>query len=516
MYKEKQIPVVDLFAGPGGLGEGLSSLHEGEIFKTIVSAEMESSAHQTLRLRSFFRILKSQNNKALECYYKFCNGETSVPWDQNTLKAWEDAGNEARQITLGTPEGNHELTQILEKSGIGSEKPWVLIGGPPCQAYSLVGRARNRGKSNYRAEDDHRHFLYKEYLKIIHTYQPAIFVMENVKGILSSKIQDQHIFHTILKDLASPNKALGVPQGKGYRIHSLVNETVFSNGMDPSDIDLRDFIIRSENYGVPQARHRIILLGIREDIEDLPRQLNNMPQSTLHDVLSTLPRLRSKLSKEQDTNENWYEVIKKNLKELSSEAKKRSDLKDFVQVIESINHEESKHLGYGSLRLEKQKANSSLSNTLTRWYEDESLNVWLNHETRGHMSSDLRRYLFASCYAKAYEISPKGHDAFNLPGLRPDHKNWESGKFADRFRVQLANNPSSTITSHISKDGHYFIHPDPSQCRSLTVREAARLQTFPDNYFFLGNRTQQFHQVGNAVPPLLAQKIAEVVYRILK
>jgi DNA (cytosine-5)-methyltransferase 1 len=148
---------------------------------------------------------------------------------------------------------------------------------------------------------------------------------------------------------------------------------------------------------------------------------------------------------------------------------------------------------------------------------DDRLTVLTLHEARSHMASDLRRYLYAATFAQETGRSPKLAD---FPSnLLPDHQNVEEGRsgkmFSDRFRVQLANHVSTTVTSHISKDGHYFIHYDPVQCRSLTVREAARLQTFPDNYFFAGPRTEQYHQVGNAVPPKLAEQIAEIVAEVL-
>lgn len=171
---------------------------------------------------------------------------------------------------------------------------------------------------------------------------------------------------------------------------------------------------------------------------------------------------------------------------------------------------------HGSLRFPKKSPASTGINELDKWYTDNRLTKWLNHESRGHMREDLRRYVYASQFALSSGKSPKGPKDFFLQSLKPKHKNWESGKFADRFRVQLWDRPSTTITSHISKDGHYFIHPDPRQARSLTVREAARLQTFPDNYFFQGNRTQQFHQVGNAVPPLLSRKIALIIEQCLQ
>jgi DNA (cytosine-5)-methyltransferase 1 len=155
---------------------------------------------------------------------------------------------------------------------------------------------------------------------------------------------------------------------------------------------------------------------------------------------------------------------------------------------------------------------------LAEWLAAPGLGGVIQHESRTHMASDLARYLFAASYAQEFGTSPK-LDIYPEV-LLPAHGNAVQGSddpipFPDRFRVQCATAPGTTVVSHISKDGHYYIHPDPSQCRSLTVREAARLQTFPEDYFFEGNRTQQYVQVGNAVPPLLASKIARIVHELL-
>jgi DNA (cytosine-5)-methyltransferase 1 len=290
--------------------------------------------------------------------------------------------------------------------------------------------------------------------------------------------------------------------------------------MNPETFKANDFVIKAEEYGIPQARHRVILLGVRSDITNAPCQLDKESQASVNDAIQALPHLRSRLSKRLDNGENWAKLVTQHLQELYTEALESAHLSKLADELDKIKYKISSELGYGGLRCNFDKIsynkNKAANQALNQWYEDHNLEVWLNHETRGHMDSDLKRYLYASTYALANRRSPKGHEEFSLSGLRPDHVNWESGKFSDRFRVQIGHKPATTVTSHISKDGHYFIHPDPSQCRSLTVREAARIQTFPDNYFFQGNRTQQFHQVGNAVPPLLAFKIAEKVYDILK
>lgn len=504
--------IIDLFAGPGGLGEGFAALNEGKTFSIAVSAEMESSAHQTLTLRSFFRHVQD-DEIALNAYYNFCNFEHAPhPRDLFPL-AWKTATDEARQLTLGDPGHNSLLDQLIKDKKL-KEDETVLIGGPPCQAYSLVGRSRNMGKTDYVAEEDHRHFLYREYLRILHKAKPAVFVMENVKGILSAKVGGRQVFHDILRDLTDPGKALGERDGIQYTLHSLVMPVKFEPGMDPKSIDAKDFIIHAEHYGIPQARHRVIILGVRKEMKyEGQHQLTKVKQLSVRTALEGIPKLRSKLSRD-DNSEKWRATVAQLGRDLATEAYRQEE----PAIEAGLRAAAEKLLGNlttGALRFTK-SSNLPEFSRYQKWVRDAKLEVWLNHETRSHMTTDLGRYLYAAVFAAQRGYSPKGHQEFALKGLAPAHANWESGKFADRFRVQRYDSPSTTVTSHISKDGHYFIHPDPKQCRSLTVREAARLQTFPDNYFFQGNRTQQYHQVGNAVPSLLANQIADICHLILR
>jgi DNA (cytosine-5)-methyltransferase 1 len=511
------IPVIDLFSGPGGLGEGFAGLEDGKAFNILVSAEMDEAAHKTLRLRSFFRHLQADGTH-LQTYYDFCNGIRNEPVTNTTAVIWKLAEEEARRIELGTAEGNHELDALLNKS-VNKHSDYVLIGGPPCQAYSLVGRSRNMGKKDYRPEDDHRHFLYREYLRVLQKVRPAVFVMENVKGILSSKVGESRIFHDILLDLVDPDAALTGCKGQTnhcYRICSLVTDTQFRRDMDVDDIDVHDFVIRAEEHGIPQARHRVILLGIREDINKSFLPLDPVKeQMTVRDAIDDLPRLRSRLTKVDDSPKSWSRKVADYMSRLGRLAGK-AGMNDLSIVLARNADDIVADLDCGKLRIPIEMAVVRPKRPFAEKLADRQLKVILNHEARGHMGKDLRRYAYASTFAMVRGISPKGHEQYSLHGLAPHHNNWKTGHFSDRFRVQLWEYPATTITSHISKDGHYFIHPDPTQCRSLTVREAARLQTFPDNYFFQGNRTQQFHQVGNAVPPMLASMIARLTWSLLK
>ena len=513
-----EFAVVDLFAGPGGLAEGFSSIRnkdDSRPFQIKLSVEKEAAAFETLRFRSFFR----QFNDAPPVeYYRFLNGEIPEPdWKALFPVEWKHACLETLKLELGSPKAAQEIDARLAQITRDYRGNVILIGGPPCQAYSLVGRARNKGTEGYEASKDHRHFLYKEYIRILQKLMPAAFVMENVKGLLSSSINGELIFDQVLDDLSRVGNG-------SYRLVPLAprsGQSFFGQMVHPP---ASDFIVRAEDHGIPQSRHRVIIVGVRSDIAAsldesqigaalLPR--SESPVTVRH-VLKGMPRLRSGLSDSQDSEEAWQSQTARTMRDVSKAGVRLfdSDKKAFRNLGKST----AVGLAVATRVCRRTGGHyagvpASCPDDLTDWLVDRRLKRFPNNETRGHMLADLGRYFYAALYGQVVGVSPKAKD---FPReLAPDHHNWETGKFADRFRVQLWDCPATTVTSHISKDGHYFIHPDPAQCRSLTVREAARLQTFPDNYFFKGNRTQQFVQVGNAVPPFLANKIATSVYGML-
>ncbi len=355
------------------------------------------------------------------------------------------------------------------------------------------------------APDDPRSKLIFSFCSVIERLQPKAFVMENVRGILTAKVENQLIFPQILNDLQNPSKITGSDSCPSYRIYSLVEKTDEADNSTPASLN---YLIRFEEFGIPQARHRVILLGVREDIKQIPDILdkNIYPKVSVKEAIGDLPKLRSGLSKKADSYDSWQEVVSKNAETLSKLHNIGVDVnKTDLQPYEDLKRKETVH---------KNKSLNQLPDHLRKWILDPELNLVLNHETRGHMESDLLRYSFCALHGEQRRFSPK---AENFPAeLAPQHQNWNSGSYNDRFRVQVSTKAATTITSHISKDGHYFIHYDPKQCRSLTVREAARLQTFPDNYIFEGNRTNQYTQVGNAVPPFLARQISEIVFSLIK
>lgn len=503
-----EILVIDLFAGPGGLGEGVSScVHENgnKPFQIGMSVEKEPSAHKTLTTRAFYRKICELPN-GLESYNEYLNAQIT----RNQLfERFPIEAQEAHQETLFTPhalgEHNHVIHQrIRELVTAHGNRPIVVIGGPPCQAYSLAGRSRNAGIVDYKAEKDDRHFLYKEYLKVISIAKPDVFVMENVRGILSAEIDGEIMFPRILKDLKAPGRVTKIVSPR-YKVFSLV--VAAENPDDPIYEDHTDYLIKSEDYGVPQARHRVILLGVREDIKRVPQTLLPREQlTTVEQVIADLPALRSGFSKRKDDRKEWEKEVSQNA------ARVKKLLKEHFAGAAELDLKPLKNLSRSATLPVIEPV--LMPAHLKEWYKHNAPPCVLNHETRGHMDTDLLRYAYSAAYTiLSSGVTPKARD-FPVE-LAPAHENWDTGTHADRFRTQAANKYSTTVTSHISKDGHYFIHYDPKQCRSLTVREAARLQTFPDNYLFEGNRTQQYVQVGNAVPPYLAQQIGEVVLSIL-
>ena len=500
------LPVIDLFAGPGGLGEGFTEAG----FDIRLSIECDERAHKTLLFRSFYRKIKDTSIADVKDHL---SGKLELQaLYQKHPEAYKEASKEAWQATLGeTPD--KEVSDRIH-SALGRNKKWVLIGGPPCQAYSLAARSRAKNEGE-KFENDHRHFLYKQYLRIVAEHAPDIFVMENVRGILSANVKKKKIFTQILEDLKMPRKASSVtPRRRAgnleYELFPLVapEQSEFGGTYAP-----HDYLVRAEDHGVPQCRHRVFIIGIRKGSRVKMKHLEKLhgTPTSVKNVIKHLPPLRSDHTKPNGLD--WMSSLRSIKRGAWFKALTKSDPK--LQGIMNANLESLMENPDNGAVILKNRAKAP--DKLQDWYIRQKLPFILNHECRNHMASDLQRYFFSSCYSLAHSVSPTL--SMYPDELLPKHKNIKSndGKiiFDDRFRVQCWEKPSTTVVSHISKDGHYYIHPDPTQCRSLSVREAARLQTFPDDYFFQGPRTAQFHQVGNAVPPYLAWQIGCLVSKML-
>ncbi len=415
--------VLDLFSGAGGLSEGFFRVGA----KFVGHVEADKHACNTLRTHTAYWNLK-QNNK-LDIYYQYLLKEISRD------ELWTIAGVSASKDVIDTEIGDNTFKSITKTvrdnlKNKNVKKVDLIIGGPPCQAYSIVGRARMKDS----VACDPRNYLYKYYVRFLEEFQPKMFVFENVPGILSAA-NGQH-FQDIKNAVAKA----------GYH-------------MEPRELIASD-------YGVLQDRKRIIIIGWKKN-------------------------KRQKYYKypEFEKIENKY-LVKDALEDLP---KTKPD-----NVIE----------GKG---LYKSKPSSYLIEANIR---DENFNILTQHETRMHNERDLEIYKEA---INTWNKDKKRLCYKELAQRRPElctHKNKTS--FTNRFNVIKADQKAShTILAHMAMDGHYYIHPDIKQLRSLSVREAARLQSFPDDFYFEGPRSSQFRQIGNAVPPKMAEQIAKKIKEIL-
>ena len=415
--EKKEFRYLDLFAGAGGLSEGF--IRAG--FIPVAHVEMNTSACYTLKTRLAYHWLSKCDK--VDIYKSYLEGNISRDelYKNVPEKVLESVIN--KEISDETiPSIFSKIDHVLEDGN----KIDLIIGGPPCQAYSLIGRACDVNKM----QNDKRNYLFRYYALFLKKYLPKYFVFENVVGLLSARDKSKKYYFEEMKDLFQEN---------GYTVEYR--------------------ILNSSHYGVPQNRKRVILVGKKggDDSNFYPIPEEWITNITVSEILRDLPKIKA---------------------------------------------------GQGSVLPCKTNENCS-SWLYEAGIENKSLPVtW--HQSRPNNEQDLE------IYKKAVESWNNGHQRLNyndLPEHLKTHKNRHS--FTDRFKVVAGDLPySQTIMAHIAKDGHYYIHPDINQNRSLTPREAARLQTFPDDYFFESesgkySRTDAFRQIGNAVPVLLAQKIAE-------
>lgn len=402
MAKDKnKYTFIDLFAGASGMSEGF--IRAG--FNPISHIEMDASACYTMKTRAAFHYLYENNQ--LPIYDRYLRGQIS----RNEL--YEKIPKTILDSVINIEINDKTIKYIfsLVRKNLGKKQVDIIIGGPPCQAYSLIGR------HNEEIENDPRNKLYIQYGRFLTEFKPKAFVFENVPGLLSAN-KGEHF-----KNLKKYFRKIG------YEVYYK--------------------ILDASKYGVLQTRKRVIILGwLKEFDKGFPIFQEESISYTVNDLFCDLPSLKPG---------------------------------------ESCNYSYTKEV------------NDSVQKTGIR----DHFSILTQHICRAHNQRDLQIYKFAIEKWNAEHIRIKYTD---IPIEYRTHQNVTS--FLDRFKVIDGNGISHTVVAHISKDGHYYIHPDICQCRSISIREASRLQSFPDDFFFEGSRSAAFKQIGNAVPPLLAYAIA--------
>lgn len=425
MKSNKQTPsikFIDLFAGAGGLSEGF--IRQG--FEPVAHVEMDKAACNTLLTRIAYHFFK-QTGK-IEVYIDYLKNRITRTELYNYLPS--NLKDSVINLAIGK-ENNEQIFDRIDKLK-GTESIDLIIGGPPCQAYSLIGRASDKKKM----KEDERNFLYVQYGEFLKRYQPKYFVFENVMGLLSAKTVEGERY---LDRLISLYRELGY-------------ETEYK-------------VLHASDFGVLQKRKRVILIGKKgKETGFYPDFVPHKSNSIVEEVFRGLPKLSAGEGNLLATN---YTNIEKT--------------------------------GY---LFDKKIRNGFDFTTL--------------HIARPHNEQDLEIYRIA---VEKWNTKKERLDYNDLPDRLKSHKNRHS--FIDRFKVVVSNLPTTyTVVAHIAKDGHYYIHPDIKQNRSITPREAARLQSFPDDFYFEGqtekpSRTSAFKQIGNAVPVLLGEEIAIEIKKLI-
>lgn len=404
---------LDLFAGAGGLSEGF--VREG--FTPVAHVELWEAACYTLKTREAFHYLDQHGKR--DIYAQYLKGEISRE------KLYSYVPKKILDSVICEEIDEKTLPKIFGQvdSLNGSEGIDLILGGPPCQAYSLVGRARDPSGM----QGDKRNYLFLYYAKFLEKYRPKYFVFENVLGLLSAKDESGKLYFDLLRENF---------KRIGYK-------TEFR-------------VLSADDYGILQKRKRIILIGKRSDQGfKYPEPETVQHSFTVKAAFSGLPSLQA-----GEGN---------------------------VHKCKVLNHH-------------------------SRWLDEAHISTDLPitfHCARPNCERDLNIYRRA---VALWNRSQQRLSYDQLPENLKTHANQTT--FLDRYKVVAADEKASqTVVAHIAKDGHYYIHPDINQNRSITPREAARLQTFPDDYYFESasgkpSRTDAFKQIGNAVPVLLAQKIA--------